>query len=423
MERIGSIFYFVLTCIYGIIVLTPISAEIMHPFVLPVFVALWLVLALLFTGDKTKFKSLLLVYFLLLTFLLVGYKNIGYSSAQWGTVFTQICFYSTFLLFFLYRKHLLCLNDKLFAVIVVCIILNLISNIYIGNIYEDISSMMYDETYRENMEGKLNVGGTPFNTFMLLVYFICVFMFLNDRRKKVRLIMLLVASLDVYYLLFYGHRGSIVTTLVFFTILFPIFRLSTVSKTKKYISLILLLIIGLFVYIFYDDILNWVISISSDRLAYRFEDLKSSTKSGISEDSFSGRLGLALMSLGTFFRSVISIFFGIGDHRWEDVGWNAIKTIGIGGHSQICDTLARYGLLGATLIYGLFASFYRELKKMTGSPYIQKQVKIIFIFFIFLSLTKETFLPDIGFVILVFFPCAIMFLQEKPRSINNKIIR
>ena len=416
MKRIGSIFIFVLTCIYGLIVLTPISAEIVPQIVLPAFVVLWLVLALLFTSDKTKYKSSLLIRFLLLTLLLVGYKYTGFSSAQWGIVFIQICFYSTFLLFFLYKKYLLNFNNKLFAIIIICIVLNLISNIYIGNIYEDISSMMYDETYRESMEGKLNVGGTPFNTFMLLVYFICILLFLNDRRRKVRIIILLVALLDVYYLMFYGHRGSIVTTLVIFTILFPIFRLSTVSKTTKILSLFFIVIIALFAYIFYDDILNWIIANSSERLAYRFEDLKSSSKSGLTEDSFSGRLSLALMSLGTFFRSITSLFFGIGDHRWEDFGWNAIKSIGIGGHSQICDTLARYGLLGTTLIYGLFSSFYRELKKMTGSTYVQKQVKFIFIFFIFLSITKETFLPDIGFVILVFFPCAIMFLQEKPRS-------
>ena len=110
-------------------------------------------------------------------------------------------------------------------------------------------------------------------------------------------------------------------------------------------------------------------------------------------------------SLNTFQNNGTSILLGIGDTRNEDI---------IGCHSEIIDTLPRYGLFGflflAFALLGELKFFSRMLPQ--GEP-LRSQVLIVFLIFIMRNIIGNTLLPSVIVLLFLFLPIVCYFVTKQ----------
>ena len=165
-------------------------------------------------------------------------------------------------------------------------------------------------------------------------------------------------------------------------------------------------------------ILNFLADISpNERLANRMYDMQRTYNEGISDDSFSGRFGLEILSLRTWLQNPLTFLFGIGDHRVSDFGIQGFFMTGIGGHSEIIDSLARFGVVGFSIMATLFYRMSTFLVSLFDNPNVKKQVRIIIVIFILAALTKAVLFLIIGIVFFILFPLSSLIINKQ-----NKLI-
>ena len=104
--------------------------------------------------------------------------------------------------------------------------------------------------------------------------------------------------------------------------------------------------------------------------------------------------------------------FGIGDHRANyEAGVSALST-GIGQHSDLIDSFARYGLLGVFLLGSIFMKGYKLIKSFYGK-YYRVQLFVIYTLFIFFGCTKGLFQPDIAIIMFILLPMLSTVLNNE----------
>jgi len=189
------------------------------------------------------------------------------------------------------------------------------------------------------------------------------------------------------------------------------------TKRSTYIGFIV--VASLLLFLFGDSIISLMIQLSpSDRLTARFEDLQGTMINGVNTASFSGRLTLSLLSIKTWLSSITTFLFGIGDHRLEgDWGMMGFYMSGIGGHSELIDSLARYGIVGFSIIAYLYYHICNYILKQFKIVQIKNQIRAIIITSVFIALTKGLFFPEIGIGLYLLLPLSSELLNEEKINI------
>ena len=389
--------------------LTPsISIETSVKFAILILTALLIFYKIRKKLTIVKIFTSIFLFFVVIVF----YRLLGISTCAWGNLYNQISFFLNipFLLFIIENTNLR-QQKFLFSYLFILIFWLIIDNIQIYSRY----GFILHSIDVGDLVGT-NYGGTTFNTCCMLFYSACLFVFLNEEKKRIRILVGIGGFSALYYIYFCGARGTVVLLSFIVTVLLLVLNNRRESRKVLHTSLFLLLLI-LFLIVLSDNILDFLISISPERLAYRFSDIKNTTENGLTADSFSGRYGLYWVSIDSFFRGVDTILFGIGDRRGSISGLISYNEAGIGGHSEILDHCARYGILGIVLVSVIFRELYVYLSGQLWFRKNKYSIYGIIMSFIICAFVKVIFMPDIGCTIFIIIPLSIMIINSK----NEKI--
>ena len=395
MTKQGSnilLFYYLA---WAIICSTPILGKSLY------FAALLAVAIVFMALNSSSFRFHRAIYWSVFLYiaLIFVYKLIGYSSAEWGNYMHQLSFFIPMLLMFLI-PDLLSNRQKtlLWWLVLAIMVFNIADNIYLSILYPSLNSVsrFYQD---EEFLASINAGGSPFYTFSLLFFNVCFFVFLNSK-KKIKYAALVAAVISAIYILGFCLKASVVVYFLL-SLFLQYFAYRTSNTFLFFVVIGFTAILGIAVItVFQDSIVDFIISVSPDeRLTARLVTLIDAENVEADISTATNRTSLYLLSVETWLSDISNFLFGIGDHR---AAFGA-KATGIGQHSDLLDSLARYGLLGLMLLVTIFKNFIKYLLTLFGKQY-KLQLVTIFVILIMCGLTKGIFLPGIGCVMFLLLP-------------------
>jgi len=214
------------------------------------------------------------------------------------------------------------------------------------------------------------------------------------------------------------QRGTnVIFTLAEIGVLF-VFTLK--RKGIVYFFSIVIFVLAIYIYTtgLLIDVFVWLAdTVSSERIAKRFNEIATALyyeDIEASSGSLAGRSNLMGISWHTFTSSIGHFVFGVG----EQSGDNTI----VGNHSFFIDTLARYGIIGGTMMFVYFKKQYQIImsyldKKTDWVLYMQ--CAIVFLFYILRNFYGQVTYALVNLILLVFFPLTFQIIQHyKTKSTN-----
>lgn len=245
--------------------------------------------------------------------------------------------------------------------------------------------------------------------FMLLSGLSLIFI-LHVKSIIPRIVAITVFLLTLFINFSILQRGTnVVFTLAELGIIF-VFTL----KRKGIVYFFSIVIFGVAIYVYSTgllvDMIVWLADIvSSERIAARLNEIAAALyyeDIEASGGSFAGRNNLMGISWHTFTSSIGHFVFGVGEHS----GDNTI----VGNHSFIIDTLARYGIIGGTMMFVYFKKQYQIImsyldKKTDWALYMQ--CAIVFLFYVLRNFYGQVSYSLVNLIILVFFPLTFQIIQ------------
>lgn len=376
-------------------------------YVLVVLVVLFLLLKTHFFRT-VKGYSFSCISVLLFSLYILIYKGLGVSSSTIGNIYNQISFFVFFTIALYLNAYC---SKKQIGILVL-----LLSIVFFATVIKSISQYIaYGDLLETLSDEELVqlgfVNSTPFNTSVFITLCFILYYILNSGKKVFNLFLIAVSGFLIFYLFYCGSRGSIIIMLLALFVFLPIIRVSQKDKSSTLVSLLFCLFLFVLILLFSNRILDALISISPDRLADRFRDLKQASTQGISDHSFSGRVGLYRVSLNSFLRNIGTVLFGIGDHRGSIDGVITYAEAGIGGHSEILDSLARWGIIGCSMIVYVIVGIKRFWQSFSYSFSTHLQIIFLFVLFIICCFVKSVFHPMIGCAVFIL-PLYFLNLKE-----------
>lgn len=407
----NNVYYILLSFVivlYAVCCCTPkfaLSVYFLLPFVLgSMFVLLGL--GKLLSNNNLVLTMLVLLYSLLVIF----YNLLGISSTSPAEVFQHLQFFFFILIMELMAgvKENKKLRKALFVAVLI-VFVNVVDNIYISILYPEINTMRH--YMDEQFLAQINAGGGWFYTMSLFFFNICFFGFMHSG-GKLKIAMLICSLFSAVYILAYCNKASVV---VFFLMSLLLQLLAYKSKSVKSFYVYCFIVAGivtLLVGALQEVIVDFIISVSpSERLTQRLVLLVDANNIEANESTLSSRQNLYWLSIETWLSDISSFFFGIGDHR---ASYDVEKT-GIGQHSDFADSLARYGVLGLSLLLPILIKAFKLLLSFFDKN-DRTSVVCIVIAFICCGITKKVFLPSVGFLLFVVLPLFSVYVKQEKKK-------
>lgn len=202
--------------------------------------------------------------------------------------------------------------------------------------------------------GWLNIGGFDFVYSVALMYPAIIYGF---KHKKIHLVFLIIFAVADFVLIVNSGYTTALLLFIMSTV-FIFFKRDLKIKDVFMVSLIALLFIAL-LFPLISELLNSLADIiDNDTIAERLRDLAGG-KEGL-ENSEDNRLELYRISFNSFIHS--PLFGGM------------FAGASTGGHSQVLDIMAQYGIFGLTaliLIYiAIYKAFFKKYESKFGYGYV-----------------------------------------------------
>lgn len=347
---------------------------------------------------KNKYLNTIGIPALLLILLMIFYSIIGRSSSSVGSIiFVPMAFMYPFFLTMYCMQELNFREKKSLVMIVLMICLvNILYNSYAITLNPLLAS---DYFLDKEFSAKMNIGGTDYSHFALFLTLVSLCAYNDCKKKNIKYLMILLMVISIYYIVACGMRATVV---IFLIVSFPLIAVAS-NVNRSFIFYGILLLATIVLIIDYNSILRFLISLfDSERLSSRFESLLETNT--INDDSFSGRVYYYRLSIETFFSSFDRFLFGVGAHPLRELD---VRTIGmVGGHSQIFDLLAQYGVLGFLIMILLFSSIAKYFFSLACNKIVLRQYKILFVVLILFSCFKYSFNAHVSLLIFFILPMA-----------------
>ena len=398
------IFVYVLSCLD---IIFPFSISRMIQVTTIVAIFLFITIFVIPSDDISQIGSSILVCSL---YVLI-YRVVGYSHAGWGNALMQISFFSSiaiaiYCVSVLSNRHCI----LVYYAIILILLFSLLQDVLINQSYSYFNS----EDVEEMEELGSNVDWTPYSTMTLFLYSVSLLVLLNSSEWIVKLFHAFILLASLYYIIFCSARGSVTVLMFLTTFLLLYSKFSNIDVFFKilFIAVLTILLVALLFDI--NSILYFLIRISpNDRLTDRLYDLMNVYNEGLSEDSFSGRFELELISIRTWLQSPRTLLLGIGDQRLSGSGLELYYMTGIGGHSEIIDSLARFGLIGFSMMAVLYYRISVYIMSLFDDNAVKKQVKIILFVFVITAFTKAVLFHVIGITFCMLFPISSRIINKR----------
>ncbi len=437
----------VMVVLTTIVCSTPLLEE--SEFLVPSF--LLGIILLLFQIDSHAIKKNASLIFgnLLYVGLVLFYKVFGISGALWTQLFQHLSFFffAIFMLLIPVRSDSKYLKWA-FVLSALVVLFNIGDNIYLSIKYPLLNiSRRYVEA---NVPEGINAGRSIFFAFVLFFFMICFFQFLNRTKRpkksyhplvlrRGRLIwrinkkresrsafwsvsgafMFFCCLVSGTYICGFCNKASVVV-LFFLSLLLLI--LGTRHRSGPmffFYSGIVGVMALLVIFLFKDVIVDIILALSpSERLSGRLILLVDSENVEASDSSFSGRQFLWRVSFDTWTSSIQNFLFGIGDHRSTV---NPVGT-GIGQHSDLVDSLARYGVLGFVIIVNAVARNCKYILSIFPKK-CHMQLLSFFVVLVISSVSKLIFFPGCGCAFFLLLPLVSCFIETKGQTTRVQPIK
>lgn len=367
-------------------------------------------------SNPIKNNQRIFVAFAFYILLTSSYRFLGLSDNAWGNSMHEYSFFLCFVSLLLIETKIKNKQFKvLYWIFIVIVAFNIGDNIVLSIMFPQIND--YRPDVDENLLNSINAGDSTFYSMAVFFAGVNFFVFLNAKSKMVKLASFCATVLASVYVFGYCNKGSSVILLTLFLfLLFLVHKIRDMKKIFIYVGMSFLLVFFV-VFFLKEEIVDLIISVSpSERLATRLITLIDPHNNYANEDTVSGRTNLYLLSVETWLRSPWNFLFGIGDIR---DAMNPEAT-GIGQHSDFLDSLARYGVFGATF---LVVAISKALKHIKGffSQNQRIQISVIYFIFILTCLTKTVLVPNIAVILFVILPISSQFVNDNLGKCKKKI--
>ena len=283
---------------------------------------------------STSPSLILWVYSLLLDILaiILGMYVLKYFNQKVITLFT-------FLIFLIY------------AITIITTIIGLNENSNAARYLATVADSSEEEAVKYNW---LNIGGFQFVYSVALIYPAIIYGF---KHKKIHLAFLVVFAIADFLLIV--NSGYTIALLLFIMSTVFIFFKRDLRIQDVFLVLVITILIVALLFSLISDLLNSLAEvIDNDTIAERLRDLAGG-REGL-ENSEDNRLELYRRSFNSFMQN--PIFGGM------------FVDLPNGGHSQLLDTMAQYGIFGLValvLIYiGIYNTFFKKYKNKFGYGYV-----------------------------------------------------
>lgn len=302
----------------------------------------------------------------------------------------------------------------LWKIILIVFVVNLVFNMLM-----DTSSFDNLDKLDATTSDKLtNAGGTVFVVLCLFMIPIMWILNRNSFKPKNKFLSLVILFLALFHMTIQNNRATSSIVLLIMVIGFwVVSRITEESKShKRLFVLVFLLLVLLFIFIV--PILQTFLSLFDDssRMNERINDLVAVSEGGDIDTNGKGSLGqrylLWMASINTFFSSIPSFLFGIGEDGHQHDFFSLLR-YGVGEHSEIFDMAARYGLVGLILMYNMLSNTFRYFKVINSIFNIHKMLDVIIVGFIVYSTFNGTFNEPTLYLFLVFLPLTLVLLYYK----------
>ncbi len=350
-------------------------------------------------------------------FISIMMTVLGFSSTNLSFFISRLPYYLLPPMgYFIIRKYNLKEIKTLLCFIVIIFLANLIYNINLWVILPNVFELQESSELSIQYGVLMNIATTSFIAVCLFSIGCCYMLWETVHGKLFKITILIFCGLNVFYILFVNSRGTAVLLLLVEIIALLVARFEPRKNSRKlyyFSSTVIIISVASFVIV---PLLLWIIqNLDSARLAERFEDFISFTRSSgdvnsLSEGSMAQRIALAETSLRSFLSIPLSILIGIGDHT-VSVGMDLHKS-GIGNHSEFIDVLGRYGLLGAFVFYKILKTYYNKLRSLTNKRIILKYTNVVFLTFILYGFLNNVFTPVIEIFIFIVMPMIIILTNN-----------
>lgn len=351
-------------------------------------------------------KSVLISSFLFF-FIVLLYKLLGISDAPWEFAAGYYCWV---IVLFICITTIETFSEKYLKALEICILIIVLSGIVYVTITGNRNIQFMD------LEEAISQESAAYGSFIVLYSGICFIAFLHYKKAVYR-ILYLVAMLAAIYMNFaVMQRGTnVIFTILMFLLIF-IYRKKQHKRVRAVLFTILAALLLLYTTGAYVAVMDFLVDVSpSERVADRFRAINILLQTGDyveAGSSLKSRTELTLTSLNTFQRDGSSVLFGIGDTRNEDI---------IGCHSEIIDSLPRYGLFGFIfLVLALLSQlkfFSRMLPK--GEP-LRAQVLIVYLIFILRNIIGNTLSPSVNILLFLLLPIICYFITKQDILLGAK---
>lgn len=357
-------------------------------------------LNLFLTLSKNRFGTLLLLGLCVLGE--VVYKITGYSSAELHYYFNTFIFF--FFILVLVGTFSALNRDQMKWILcttIIAIVFTLVHNVLLFLQYGSTKYVMLFQTEKY----VTNAVGTQFVNALLLFQGAALIWFL--RGKTHRTLAMVLAVFSFLFCAVIAQR-AIVIVLSIMQLLFLLLFNNERSYKRYAIGFIGILLAGIAL-LNADAIFSLLTSIiGSERLVRRINQVWAMLSTGDIEGtggSLRARYRLIMTSLNTFTSSLQHFFFGAGDHRFDN------NTIG--NHSMVADELARYGVVGTAVMFGMLHRSFHMIRTnfvLRNNSVVKREVNVVFFVAILRAFLGGLTEPEIGIQLFVVLPITVKLI-------------
>lgn len=407
-----NLLHLVISCLLVVITITPMFSARVPMIVIMILDLVWVGIAIIQNHYRVLMRpsTVLSLILLVLVFL---YKVIGVSSAEWGNYAIQLYFYSAiWMMVYIKNEYSSEEKHKLARICYIAFLLNIFSNIYMFYMLGRYTSWSFVGASKQEEYVRLyNLGATSFVSSVTLFSGISFSLFVNSKGQKGRMLYGIGAGLSLFYIIICSGRATALIQLILMFVLFFLYR----NQRTSNIVPLLVMVLAAFAFMFRIEIVNAIAHIiPNQRVAVRINAIAQFLSGDDVEGGYFSRIQIIALDFKTWLNDIGSFLFGIGDHRYQAGHLSEIYTIGISGHSDYFDFLAKYGIIGFTLLNMLFMSLFKFFKNTrTVLTKFSRYILIVLVCFFVRSIVGSIFSMDIASTMFIFVPTSIFILRRE----------
>lgn len=360
--------------------------------------------------GQAKWLIILLVWQLFLSV-------IGYSSLKYTNIINRVPVYCIPIIcsycvnYYSYREIKI-----LFTLLLIITVVNLLDNIRL----EIVSPGFFTSFRRSDVFFAATNGGTSsFVNAILSVIPVMYILFSNSSPKPKRNIYLVIIIISTYYIVFINPRATTLFILIFYILMLSFERNSYKFGNNRNLRFFLFVLLFIIIVIIIVPALEFLAGILPDRLSVRIMDVVNSITSRQIDDtgtsSLYSRWLLSQASLRTWLSSPLHFLLGIGEDVAQSGSIDDLLQLGIGQHSEIFDFLAKYGAVGAFLLYKAMSSIFKFIFSLSNDLLIKSEVRVVLMGYVLMSALNNSLIACYMMIIFVMLPLAVVIVTRKKK--------